>query len=164
MFHDIPDKFIHIRKKYIYSSSSLNMKLRSTILIIALVISGLSIAIYVGVFVFPYLNTGQDGPNINYIGPYINNTHTCYTHTPGCSQELPNQFINYTVWNNDRSINNMNNATTGANGFFKLDLAINYNWTIRLQTTINSTVYIGTTNFSTISGSANCITTGQLKP
>lgn len=140
------------------------MKLRSTLLIIALVISGVSIAIIVGVFVFPYLNTSQDGPNIIYIAPYTNNTHTCYTHAQGCTAELPNQNINYTVWNISGSINITSNVITGTNGFFKLDMAVNNNWTIRMQTTINSIVYTGTTNFSTFSGSANCITTGQLKP
>jgi hypothetical protein len=164
MFHNIPNKFVYFRKKYIYSISSLNMKLGSTLLLIALVISGVGIAIYVGVFVFPSLNTGHDGPNINYIAPYTNSTHTCYTHAQGCTAELPNQFMNYTVWNNDGTINITSSAINGGNGFFKLDLEINYNWTIRMQTTIISTVYIGTTNFSTTSGSANCITSGQLKP
>ena len=66
------------------------MKLRSTLLIIALVISGVSIAIIVGVFVFPYLNTSQDGPNIIYIAPYTNNTHTCILTLRGV---LPNYQI-----------------------------------------------------------------------
>ncbi|KKK44909.1 hypothetical protein LCGC14_0490360 [marine sediment metagenome] len=140
------------------------MKLRSTLLLIALIISGVGIAIYVGVFVFPYLNTGQEGPNINYIAPYVSRTHTCYTHASGCDAQFPNQLINYTVWNNDGTINITSSAITGGNGFFRLDLEINYSWTIRMQTIINSTIYTGTTNFSTISGSANCITTGQLKP
>ena len=140
------------------------MKLRSILLIIILTISGVGIAIYVGVFVFPYLNPGQDGPNINYIAPYVNNTHTCYTHAQGCIAELPNQLINYTVWSNDGSINITSNAITGTNGFFKLDLEINKNWINLMQTIINSTLYQGMTNFSTFSGSANCITTGQLKP
>ena len=139
------------------------MKLRSILLIIILAISGVGIAIYAGFFVFPYLNGGQDGPNINYIAPYVNNTHTCYTHTQGCTAELQNQLINYTVWSNDNSINISSSAITGINGFFILDLEININWTIQMQTTINNILYQGVTNFSTFSGSANCITTGQLK-
>ncbi|MHA1942462.1 MAG: CueP family metal-binding protein [Candidatus Hodarchaeales archaeon] len=120
-------------------------------------------AIYAGFFIFPSLNQDQDGPNINYIAPYVNNTHTCYTHVQGCTAELPNQLINYTVWSNDNSINITSSAITGANGFFKLDLERDYNWTIQMQTNINNNLYQGMTNFSTFSGSANCITTGQLK-
>ena len=159
MFQTTPN-----RKKYIDSISSLTMKLRSILLLIVLVISGAGIAIYVGFFVFPSLTTSQAGPNINYIAPYTSTTHTCYTHSTGCTAELPNQNINYTVWNIDGSINITSDAITGINGFFKLDLALNNNWTIRMQAIINSIVYTGTTNFSTTSGSANCITTGQLKP
>jgi hypothetical protein len=140
------------------------MKLRSILLIIILVISGVGIAIYVDVFILPYLNSGQDGPNINYIAPYVNGTHTCYTHAQGCRAELPNKLINYTVWSQDGSINITSNAITGANGFFRLDLVINQNWTILMQVITTSTLYQGATNFSTISGSANCITTGKLNP
>ncbi len=140
------------------------MKLRSILIIIVLVISGVGIAIYVDVFILPNLNSGQDGPNINYISPYVNGTHSCYTHGPSCTAELPDQLIEYTVWNSDGSINITSNANTGANGFFRLDLVINQNWTIHMQTVIMSTLYQGATNFSTISGSANCITTGQLSP
>ena len=125
---------------------------------------GLGLAIFTGIFIIPSLNSGQDGLNINYIAPYVNNTHPCYTHTQGCSAELPNQLINYTVWSNDNSINETSSAITGANGFFKLDLAIDKNWTIQMQTLINNIPYQGRTHFSTFSGSANCITTGQLKP
>ncbi|MHA2128109.1 MAG: hypothetical protein ACW99E_22660 [Promethearchaeota archaeon] len=139
------------------------MKLRSILLITILAISGLGLAIYAGFFIFPSLNQEQDGPNINYIAPYVNSTHTCYTHAQGCSAELPNQLINYTVWSNDNIINITSSAVTGANGFFMLDLDIDYNWTIQMQTIIDNILYQGMTNFSTFSGSANCITTGQLK-
>ena len=140
------------------------MKLRSILLIIILAISGVSIGIYVGFFVLPSLNMEQDGPNINYIAPYVHNTHMCYTHAQTCTAELPNQLINYTVWSNDGTINITSSAITGANGFFKLDLELNINWTIQMQTIVDEILYQGMTNFSTFSGSANCITTGQLKP
>ena len=141
-----------------------NKKKIVIVITIILLISGVSIG---GFFIFRYLNPpeqGRDGPNINYIGPYIKVTHTChYTHTESCSAELPNQFINYTVWSQDGSINTTNSVTTGTNGFFKLDLVVNKNWTIQMQTMINGTFYRGNTTFSTLSGSGNCITTGQLK-
>ncbi len=140
------------------------MKLKSILLIIILAISVVGIAFYVEVFILPYLNSGQAGPNINYISPYVNGTHTCYTHGQSCTAELPNQLINYTVWSHDGSVNITSNAITGTNGFFKLNLVINQNWTIYMETVIMSTLYQGATNFSTISGSANCITTGQLAP
>ncbi|MHA2181287.1 MAG: hypothetical protein ACXAAH_07675 [Promethearchaeota archaeon] len=139
------------------------MKLRSILLITILAISGLGLAIYAGIIIFPYLNQEQVGPNINYIAPYVNNTHTCGTHTQGCTAELPNQLIHYTVWSNDNSINITGSAITGTNGFFKLDLEIDNSWTIQMQTHFNNILYQGMTNFSTFSGSANCITTGQLK-
>ncbi|KKL81446.1 hypothetical protein LCGC14_1994700, partial [marine sediment metagenome] len=104
------------------------------------------------------------GPEINYIAPYISYTHTCYTHSQGCNAELSNQLINYTVWSNDGIINITSHTTTEANGFFKLSLEINKNWTIQMTATINNILYRGTTNFSTFPRSANCITTGQLKP
>lgn len=138
------------------------MKLRSLLLIIIFTISGLGIAIYAGFFLFPYLIPIQDGPNINYIAPYINNTHACYTHTHGCSAEIPNQRVNYNVWDNDGNINITNSVITGPNGFFKLDLQIDKNWIIQIETVIDEKFYQGTTNFSTFAGSANCITTGQL--
>ncbi len=139
------------------------MKLRSVLLIIILAISGVSVGIYLGVFVFPYLNLEEDGPNINYIAPYVHNTHMCYTHAQSCTAELPNQLINYSVWSTDGTINITSSVITGANGFFRLEMGLNKNWTIQMQTIVDEILYQGMTNFSTFSGSANCITTGQLR-
>lgn len=144
----------------------MNRKLKIILLIGVIIVFGCGIAIYVGVYVSLYPNVNeqkQDESNINYIAPYINNTHPCYTHGSGCMGELPNQFISYTVWNNDGTINITSNITTSSNGFFELDLEINYSWTIRMQTTINNTIYAGITTFSTFSGSKNCITSGKLR-
>ncbi len=149
---------------FIYSKPSPHMKLRSRLLVTILAIFGLIFVVYVGFLVFPYLNLGNEGPNINYIAPYINNTHTCSNHGSGCTAELPNQIINYTVWSTDGTINITSYATTGDNGFFKLNLEIDKNYVIQMQTISNNTLYEGTSNFSTAVGSANCITTGQLKP
>ncbi len=59
--------------------------------------------------------------------------------------ELSNQLISYTVWSNDGTINITSHATTGANGFFKLNLEIKKNWTIQMQTMINDTLFRGNT-------------------
>jgi hypothetical protein len=149
---------------FIYSKPSPHMKLRSILLVTVFAIFGLVFVVYVGFLVFPYLNLGNEGSNINYIAPYINNTHSCSKHSLGCTAELPNQMINYTVWSTDGTINITSYATIGDNGFFKLNLEINKNYVIQMQTISNNTPYEGTTNFSTAVGSANCITTGQLKP
>ncbi len=149
---------------FIYSKPTLNMKLRSILLVTILAISGLVFIVYAGFLVFPYLNIDNEGSNLNYFAPYINNTHSCSKHSLGCTAELPNQIINYTVWSTDGNINITSNAITGDNGFFKLDLEIDKSYMILMQTIINNTLYEGITNFSTAFGSANCITTGQLKP
>ncbi len=149
---------------FICSKPSLYMKLRSKLLVTILAIFGLGFAVYVGFLVFPYLNLGNEGSNINYIAPYVNNTHSCSKHSLGCTAELPNQVINYTVWSTDGTINITSSATTGDNGFFKLDLKIDKSYIIQMQTIINDTPYEGIANFSTAVGSANCITTGQLEP
>lgn len=149
---------------FIYSKTTPHMKLRSILLVTILAISGLVFTIYAGFLVFPYLNIDNEGPNINYIAPYINKTHSCSKHSLSCTAELPSQIINYTVWSTDGNINITSNAITGNNGFFKLDLEIDKSYMILMQTIINNTLYEGTANFSTAFGSANCITTGQLKP
>jgi hypothetical protein len=138
------------------------MKLRSILLVTVLAISGLVIVVLAGFLVFPYLNLDNEEPNINYIAPYINTTHPCSKHSLGCTAELPNRIINYTVWSTDGTINITSYATTGDNGFFKLDLEIEKSYIIQMRTFFNNTLYEGTTNFSTAFGSANCITTGQL--
>jgi len=149
---------------FICSKPTPYMKIRSILLITILSIFGLVSVVYVGFLVFPDLNIDNEEPTINYIGPYINNTHSCFTHGLSCTAELPSQIINYTVWSIDGTINITSYATTGENGFFKLDLEIDKSYVILMQTIFNSTFYEGTANFSTAFGSANCITTGQLKP
>ncbi len=140
------------------------MKLKNIFSILGLIIIvSTGIVLSIGIYLFPYLNDKNKSQTTIYFGPYINNTHPCYTHAQGCSAELPNQLINYTVWSQDGSINITSNVVTGTNGFIELDLAINKDWTILMQTMINGTLYRGNTTFSTLSGSANCITTGQLK-
>ena len=138
------------------------MKLRSKLLLTIFVISGLGFVVYAGFLIFPYLNVGNEGSNLNYIAPYINNTHSCSKHSLGCNAELPNQIINYTVWSADGTVNITSYATTGDNGFFKLDLDIDRSYVILMQTIVNNTLYKGIANFSTAVGSANCITTGKL--
>ena len=140
------------------------MKLRSKLLVTTLAISGSVFMVYVGFLVFPYLNIDNEGSNINYIAPYIDKTHSCSKHSLSCTAELPNQIINFTVWSTDGIINITSNTITGDNGFFKLDLEIDKSYMILMQTIVNNTLYEGATNFSTAFGSANCITTGQLKP
>lgn len=147
---------------FTWSKPSPHMKLRSRLLVIILVISGFGFVFYAGFLVFPYLNLGNEGPNINYLAPYINNTHSCSKHSLGCTAELPNQIINYTVWSTDGIINKTSYATTGDNGFFKLDLEVDKSYVILMQTIVNNIFYKGIASFSTVVGSANCITTGQL--
>ena len=149
---------------FICSKPSPHMKLQSIFFVTVFAIFGLFFVIFVGFLVFPYFNLGNEGPNINYIAPYNNNTHSCSKHSLGCTAELPNQIINYTVWSTDETIIITSYATTGDKGFFKLDLEIDKSYIIQMQTLINNILYEGTTNFSTVLGSANCITTGQLKP
>ena len=149
---------------FICSKPTPHMKLRSILLVTILSIFGLVSVVYVGFFVFTDLYSDNEEPNINYIGPYIDNTHSCFTHSLSCTAELPSQIINYTVWSTDGAINITSYATTGENGFFKLDLEIDKSYVILMQTIFSSTFYEGTANFSTAFGSANCITTGQLKP
>lgn len=112
---------------------------------------------------FPYLIHSQQSTKTIYIAPYISSTHTCHTHSTSCSGELPNELVYYTIRTNSETLIFSNEIMTEDNGFFQLKLEINTLYVIQMNVSINETLFLGSTNFSTFSGSANCITTGQLK-
>ncbi len=139
------------------------MKLKFKVIIPLVIIISTGFIIYFGFFLLPNLTRRQQDTKIIYIAPYITYTHTCHTHSSGCTGELPNQLINYTVSTNGEISTISDEIITESNGFFQLELETNTNYTIQMQTLINETLYWGSTEFSTSSGSANCITIGQLK-
>ncbi len=139
------------------------MKLRFKVIIPLVIIISTGVIIYFGFFLFPNLTRRQQGTKYIYIAPYVFHTHPCHTHGSSCNGELPNQLINYTVTTNDETLIISDEVKTGNDGFFQLHLDLNTSYVIQMQTLINETFYLGSTDFSTFFGSANCITTGQLK-
>jgi len=130
------------------------------VILVVIVLSavGATYALYRAGIIFP-----QDlQPKTIYFAPYVNSTHSCYTHASSCTAELNNTEISYIINSSDDSININDSAITGANGFFKLSLPANNNFTVKFSIIINSEIYMGSTTFDTYPDSANCITTGQL--
>ena len=139
------------------------MKLKFKVIIPLVIIISTGFIIYFGFYFFPYQNHLQQNTKTIYIGPYISHTHTCHTHSPSCTGELPNQLITYTISANNETLIFSNEIITEDNGFFQLDLEINTPYVIQMRVSINETLFWGSTSFDTFFGSANCITTGQLK-
>ncbi len=139
------------------------MKLKFKVIIPLVIIISTSFIIYFGFYLFPYLNHLQQNTKTIYIAPYISQTHTCHTHSPSCTGELPNQLINYTISTNNETAIFSKEIMTEDNGFFQLNLEINTLYIIQMKVSINETLFWGSTDFNTFFGSANCITTGQLK-
>ncbi|MHA1977691.1 MAG: CueP family metal-binding protein [Candidatus Hodarchaeales archaeon] len=97
-----------------------------------------------------------------YFAPYVNSTHSCFTHASSCTAELINTEISFIINTSDGSININDSAITGANGFFELNLPANNSFTVKFSVIIHSDIYTGSTTFDTYPDTANCITTGQL--
>jgi len=139
------------------------MKLKFKVIIPIVIIISASFIIYFGFYLFPHLIHSQQNIKAVYIAPYISHTHSCHTHSPSCTGELPNQLVNYTISVDNEIEIFWNEIMTEDNGFFHLNLEINTAYVIQMKVFINETLFWGSTNFSTFFGSANCITTGQLK-
>lgn len=140
----------------------MNQKTRNIIIVvIAISVVGTTYALFNAGILFPQNQQNQNEKTI-YFAPYINSTHSCYTHASGCSAELNNTEISYVINSTNGSINIVGSIFTEANGFFELSLPSERNYTIEFTVIINTETYTGNTIFDTYPTGANCITTGQL--
>ncbi len=142
----------------------MNKKTGYTILIVIVLFAvGTSYALYRAGIIFPKnMDINLQNTKTIYFAPYVNSTHSCYTHALSCRGELNTTEISYIITSSDGSIRINGSAITRANGFFKLNLPANNNFTVEFSVIINSEIYSGSTTFETYPNSANCITTGQL--
>ena len=91
--------------------------------VIVLSAVGISYALYRAGIIFPKTSEiNPQNPKTIYFAPYVNSTHSCYTHTLSCTGELNNTEISYIITSSDGSIHINGSAITNANGFFELSL------------------------------------------
>jgi len=96
------------------------------------------------------------------VAPYINETHPCGTHAPGCQSELTNVLVRYTLDSKDGSLQVQKTATTEDNGFFTIVVPAKKHYNIIMSVTLDGTEYSGSTEFSSYTSSSDCITDGRL--